>query len=298
MYSAVGDEEACATIHCALRLGLTLLDTAPLYGHGLAEARLGSALATVPRDAYILATKVGYVVRDVTPAAHACERGPAPEPPRDYSFDGAMRSASGSLERLRLDRIDILHIHDPEDHFREAMEGAYRALDQLRAQGVVRAIGAGMNQPGRLVEFALAGDFDCFLLAGRYTLLDQAGLQRLLPLCLERGIAIFVGGPFNSGILADPYDANVRFDYEPAAQAWVDKARRIDAVCERHGVPLKAAAIQFPLAHPAVASVLTGARSTAEIEENVRMANLAISPELWAELKAEGLLPEEAPTPG
>jgi D-threo-aldose 1-dehydrogenase len=214
----------------------------------------------------------------------------------DFSYDGVMRSLEESLERLGLDRVDVLHIHDPDDHYDEALAGAYRALDRLRSEGTIGAVGAGMNQSAMLARFAREADFDCFLLAGRYTLLDQSGLADLLPLCEERGISIIVGGVYNSGLLADPRPG-APFDYEPAAAELVDRAVRLRDVCARHGVPLKAAAIQFPFGHAAVASVLTGARSPAELEENVAMFLHEIPPDMWDELRREQLLGEDVPTP-
>jgi D-threo-aldose 1-dehydrogenase len=214
----------------------------------------------------------------------------------DFSYDGVMRSFEESLIRLGMERIDVLHIHDPDNHFNQALEGAYRALDSLRDDGLISAVGAGMNQVEMLTRFAREADFDCFLLAGRYTLLDQTGGDELLPLCLERGIAIIAGGVYNSGILADP-TPGTHYNYQPASAELLDRAQRIAGVCSRHGVPLKAAAIQFPLGHPAVNSVLIGCRSAAEVEENVRMFETPIPSQLWEELKAEHLLPAEAPVP-
>src|SRR5947209_4555710 len=207
-----------------------------------------------------------------------------------------MRSVEESLARLGMDRIDILHIHDPDDHYEEAISGAYRALDRLRAGGSIAAIGAGMNQAEMLARFAREADFDCFLLAGRYTLLDQIALRELLPLCVERDIAVIAGGVYNSGILANP-GPGAHYDYTPAPPELIERAQRIEAVCSRHGVPLKAAAIQFPLGHPAVACVVIGSRSVAELEENVDMFRHPIPADLWQELKFERLLPEEAPVP-
>jgi len=184
-----------------------------------------------------------------------------------------------------MDRIAILHIHDPDDHYEEAISGAYRALDRLRAGGSIAAVGAGMNQAEMLTRFAREADFDCFLLAGRYTLLDRIALKELLPVCVERGIAIIAGGVFNSGILADPKPGTT-YNYSVAPPQLVDRAARLNAICKRHGVDLKAAAIQFPLRHPAVALVLTGCRSVAEVEENVRMFETPIPEVLWDELDA------------
>jgi D-threo-aldose 1-dehydrogenase len=216
---------------------------------------------------------------------------------RDYSYDGAMRLVEGSLKRLGVDRIDILLIHDPDDHMQEAIDGTYRALRKLRDEGVVDAIGAGMNLADKLLWLAQRGQFDCFLCAGRYTLLDQSALDELLPECDKQGIGIMIGGPYNSGLLANPYAENATFNYSAAGSEWVTKARRINEVCTRHGVSLQAAALQFPLAHPAVDTVLTGGRSIRELSQNARAFSAPIPPDLWAELKHERLLRAEAPVP-
>jgi D-threo-aldose 1-dehydrogenase len=294
LYEPVSDEQAYATIRNARELGLNLFDTAPLYGDGTAEMRLGAVIADWPRDSYVLTTKVGFDIQE--------GRRPLDDwhfyvyAPRDFSYDGVLRNLDRSLRRMRVNRIDIVHIHDADDHFAEAMNGAYRALDRLRSEGVIRAVSAGMNQAEMLARFAREGDFDCFLLAGRYTLLEQGALDTLLPICLQKRISILIGGVYNSGILADPHAPIPNYNYQPAAEALVSKARRIDAVCKRYGVPIKAAAIQFPAAYPAVAAVLCGARSAAEMQENVQLFQLPIPPRLWEELKAERLLPEAAAT--
>jgi D-threo-aldose 1-dehydrogenase len=214
----------------------------------------------------------------------------------DFSYDGVMRSVEESLKRLQLDRVDMLYIHDPDHDYDAALTGAFKALDRLRGDGTVKAIGVGMNQTQMLVRFAREAAFDCFLVAGRYTLLDQEALVELIPECESRGISIIVGGVYNSGILANP-TAGAKFNYASAPPAILEKAQRIQAVCDRHGVPLMAAAIQFPLGNPIVASVLTGTRSVAEIEQNVAMFQVAIPAEMWQELRSEGLLPAEAPAP-
>jgi len=274
-------------VEAAWQAGIRFFDTAPLYGHGLAERRLGEVLRTKPRNEFVLATKVGRLLReDAPPDPSQSYKGvPAVNPVFDFSYDGVMRSVEESLTRLGLDRVDVLHIHDPDDHFDEALTGAYRALDRLRKEGSIKAVGAGMNQAEMPARFAREADFDCFLLAGRYTLLDRTGALELLPLCEERGIAIIAGGVFNSGILANP-GPGATFDYRAAPADLVRQAERLHATCERHGVELKAAAIQFPLRHPAVASVLTGCRSVAEVEENVRMFQVPIPGALWPELDA------------
>ena len=304
LYEPVADEAARETIDRAWELGVRFFDTAPLYGHGTSEQRVGAALSSRPRDELVLATKVGRLLRagappDESQLSGGFERWPAAPPVNpvfDFSYDGVLRSVGESLERLGLDRVDVLHIHDPDDHYDEALRGAYRALDRLRAEGTIRAVGAGMNQAPMLVRFAREADFDCFLVAGRYTLLDQSALPELLPLCRERGIAVILGGVFNSGILADPRPG-ATYDYSLAAPELVERARRIADVCARHRVPLKAAALQFPLAHPAVTSLLLGARSVAELEENLALLRLELPGELWTDLHREQLLAAEAPTP-
>jgi D-threo-aldose 1-dehydrogenase len=298
LYEEVAEEQALQVIERAWETGIRHFDTAPLYGHGLAEIRLGKALHDKPRDEFVLASKVGRLLRaDAPPEPGQLFRGvPAVNPVFDFSYDGVMRSVDESLERLQLERIDILHIHDPDNHFEEALHGAYRALDRLRSEGVIRAVGAGMNQAEMLVSFAREGNFDCFLLAGRYTLLDQVAIKELLPLCVERGIAIIAAGVYNSGILADP-KPGARYNYVPAPQELLERARRIRAVCDRHGVPLKAAAIQFPPAHPAVGCVVVGCRSVAQLDESREMFELEIPPVLWQDLRAEGLLQKGVPTP-
>ena len=214
----------------------------------------------------------------------------------DYSHDGVLRSVDESLERLGVDRIDILYIHDPDTHWEQAIGEAYPALERLRAEGVVRAIGVGMNQVGMLERFAREGDFDVLLVANRYTLLDQEASTGLFPLCQSRGIAVVLGGVFNSGILADPRPGS-RFGYLPADDAVVESVHRLRDVCERHGVPLRAAAIQFALAHPAATSLLAGVRTVAQLDDYPMLMRHSIPAQLWDELKAEGLLPENAVTP-
>jgi D-threo-aldose 1-dehydrogenase len=221
---------------------------------------------------------------------------PDVRPVFDYSRDGVMRSVEASLERTGLDRLDILWIHDPDAHWKQAIEEAYPALAELRSQGVVSAIGAGMNQAEMLARFAREGDFDAFMCAGRYTLLDQAALTDLLPVCLDKEIAIVIAGAMNSGLLANP-SRESHFDYRPALEPWVTRALQLDAACERHGVPLRAAALQFVFGHPAVAAVAAGVRTIAHLDDTVAMLRVPIPDDLWDELRSAGLLPAEAPTP-
>jgi D-threo-aldose 1-dehydrogenase len=309
MYTAMTEGSAALTLQTAYAHGVRYFDTAPLYGHGLSELRTGSGLRAFADDTVIVSTKVGWRLRP----AHG---GPAEAGLfqsitaftrfNDYSFDGAMRSFEDSLHRLGVDRIDILLIHDADrrnqgerqpEVFRAAMDGAYRALLSLREQGLVRAIGCGLNEWEACEQFARAGDFDCFLLAGRYTLLEQESLATFLPLCEQRGIGIILGGPYNSGILASGAVKDAWFNYAPAPDEILDKVARIEALCARFSVPLKAAALQFPLHHPCVASVIPGTRSPEELQENLRMLETEIPPELWRDLKAQDLIHASAPTP-
>ena len=311
LFEAVTDEDAIATVSRAWDLGVRTFDVAPLYGYGAAERRIGMALAGRPRDKYVISTKVGRLVRpadaippgaDVDPQAFDGREDafyPRTEPVQivfDYSADGVRRSIEESLERLRLDRIDVALIHDPDDHWEQAIGEAWPALARMREEGTIRAVGAGMNQSAMLARFAREGDFDVFLVAGRYTLLDQDALAELLPLCVERGIGVFIGGVMNSGVLADPRQGS-RFNYVPASPAIVDRARRIGEVCERHDVPLRAAAIQFPLAHSAVVSLIAGVRRIAHLDEYPELMRRRIPDALWADLRAEGLIAAAAPVP-
>jgi D-threo-aldose 1-dehydrogenase len=300
LFAPVPEEDATATVRAALEAGLTYVDTAPHYGLGLAERRLGRLLAGVPRDRFVVSTKVGRLVRPLAPGETADPEGFADSPPArrvwDLSGDGVRRSLEESLERLGLDRVDILLLHDPDDHEREAYEQALPALIGLRDQGVVTAIGAGMNQAEMLTRFVRDLDIDVVLVAGRYSLLDQRALAELLPTCAARGTAVVVGGVFNSGLLADPRPG-ATFDYAPAPPELVDRAARLAEVCARHGTPLRAAALAFPFGHPAVTSVLVGARSAAEVQDAVACFEWPVPGELWADLVATGLLPADVPNP-
>jgi D-threo-aldose 1-dehydrogenase len=311
LFEPVAEDAAIATVRHAWDLGIRSFDTAPLYGYGASERRTGAALRDRPRDAFVLSTKVGRLVRDgsAVPAGADIDRqvldgredafyvreGPV-RLVFDYSADGVRRSIEESLERLGLDRIDIALLHDPDDHWPAAIGEAWPALERLRAEGVIGAVGAGMNQSAMLARFARETDMDVFLLAGRYTLLDQGALESLLPLCVERGVAVLVGGVMNSGVLADPRPGS-RFDYAPAPPEVLERARRIGEVCARHDVPLRAAAMQFPLAHPAVVSLVAGVRTPGHLDEYPAMLALPIPAALWAELRAEGLLAPGAPVP-
>ena len=299
LFTEVQESDADATIDAALGAGVTFVDTAPHYGLGVAERRLGRRLARGPRDRFVLSTKVGRLVRPLEAGEMADPEGftatPRAKRVWDFSRDGVRRSLDESLARLGLDRIDVALVHDPDNHEREAAEYALPALAELRDQGVVRAIGAGMNQAEMLTRFVRELDLDLVLIAGRYSLLDQGALAELLPACIERGVAVVIGGVFNSGLLADPRPG-ATFDYAPAPPELVERAGRLQAVCARHGVPLRAAALAFPFGHPAVASVLVGARTAAEVQDAVVMLGRPVPAELWAELVAEDLLPGHVPT--
>jgi D-threo-aldose 1-dehydrogenase len=295
LYRAIGDEEARATVDAAWERGIRYFDTAPHYGLGLSERRLGDALAGRPRDEYVLSTKVGRLLEPVAPVTGRDDEGfDVPATHRrvwDFSREGVLRSLESSLERLGLDRLDLVYLHDPDAHWRDALEHAYPALEELRAQGVVAGIGAGMNQTAMLADFARHTDMDTFMLAGRYTLVEQGALDELLPLCEERGIDVVAAGVFNSGLLAcaEP-SAGARYDYDRAPEALVERARSIAEACAGHGTDLPSAAIAFPLRHPAVVSVCVGARSAAQVERNVDLYERGVPEGLWAALRARGLL--------
>ncbi len=303
LYGGTARDEAIALIRRAHELGIAYFDTAPLYGSGRSEARYSAVLPGLARDSFVVSTKVGRVlelanVGDTSPVGD--DGLPALEPVFDLSRDGILRSLEESLRRLNLDSVEILYLHDPdfeEGLEKRAMASALPAMVELREQGVVRAIGCGMNQwqmPARFIE---AFDLDIVLLAGRFTLLDHDAYDEFLPLCLRRGVKLAIGGPYNSGILARDLDGPVSFNYEQAPREMIDRARALKAVCDRHEVDLKAAALQYVLAHPTVASAIPGVQTVAELEENVRMASAEIPGQLWAELKAEGLIPADAATP-
>ncbi len=297
LYSDGGDEAAADTLAAAVEAGIRYVDTAPFYGHGLSEHRVGAGLRRLPGDAMVLSTKVGRLLRPARDAPPpSMFSAPLPfTPVFDYSYGATMRSLEDSYQRLGRARIDLALIHDcnPRWHgeayqrrFAEAMDGAYRALDELRGAGIIRAFGVGVNDPDVCLEFARAGRFDCFMLAGRYTLLDQSGLDALLPHCEREGIGILVAAPFNSGILATGAVAGARYFYEPAAPAILERVRRIEEVCRRHAVPLAAAALRFPLGHPAVTSVVVGCSDRAEVLANAGLIRQPIPDALWAELRA------------
>jgi D-threo-aldose 1-dehydrogenase len=309
LYGELDDGTAIAAVERALALGVNLVDTSPLYGHGLSEHRCGTAIRRVPRDQVVVCTKVG---RWMDPF-HGRGDGSGfvgGQPHRaviDYSHDGTLRSVEQSLLRLSTDRLDLLLIHDVdvwthgaaaiEDRFREAMAGAYVALDRLRSEGVVKGIGIGVNEAEMCVRFAQAGSFDTMLLAGRYSLLEQPALEHFLPLAQQQGIAVLLGGVFNSGILATGAVKGAKYNYQDAPPDILAKVARIQRVCDAHGVALPTAALHFALGHPAVASVVLGAQSPQEVERNVASLASVVPAALWSDLKAEHLLDAQAPVP-
>ena len=309
---AAADESAAAALHGGVRY----FDTAPLYGVGLSEQRLGQALRQARRDELVISTKVGYTLTPIAAAEHG-DFGPFVDVPPvetafDFSRDAILRGMEESLQRLQTDRIDIVLIHDPDEgvtlfepeldpyarsHFGQVMAEAYPALDQLRSEGVIRALGLGMNQWGMLADFARAGDFDCFLLAGRYTLLEQEPLAEFFPLCQEKDIRIIIGGPFNSGILVRGAVAGATYNYAEAPPEILERVGRIERVCAAHGVALPAAALQFPFGHPTVAATIPGASSVAELNENITHFETEIPVGFWEQLREEGLIDAAAPVP-
>jgi len=302
LYTPIDDETAAAAVDAAWDEGIRYFDTAPHYGLGVSERRLGAALRDRPRAEYVVSTKVGRILEPVeNPSGDDLADGgfavPATHWRRwDFSADGVERSLTASLERLGLDRIDVAYIHDPDYHAAQALTEAYPALERLRAQGVVGAIGVGMNQAEMLTQFVRETDVDVVLLAGRYTLLDQRGLDELLPEAARRGTSVVVGGVFNSGLLADPRRSST-YDYGTVPEEILTKALRMQVVCQKHGVPLRAAALQFPFGHPAIASVLIGSRTDAEVRDAVQMATEPVPPLVWTDLRGAGLLPDRVPVP-
>jgi D-threo-aldose 1-dehydrogenase len=310
LYRDLTEEEAQATVDAAWDAGLRFFDTAPHYGHTKAEHRLGAALRRRPRSEFVLSTKVG---RHFVPRTHPYDgsegwQDPLPfEAIYDYTRDGILRSFEDSQQRLGIVEIDILLVHDigrfthgdrNAHYWRQLTEGGgFRALDELRSAGVVKALGFGVNERELILEAMREFDIDCALLAGRYTLLEQAPLDDLLPACVERRVSLLLGGAFNSGILAHGLSGDRKFNYGDAPPEVVERVAKLEAVCRGFNVPLAAAALQFPYAHPAVATVLNGARNPAEVRENVASFEVAIPAGLWAALRDEGLIDPRAPLP-
>ena len=311
--AAISDAEAVALSDAAYEGGVRYFDTSPFYGYGRSELRMGAALRNKPREEFVLSTKVGRILHAMKPGekkpADFRDNGlPGFTPVFDYTYDGVMRSLEHSHLRLGLAKIDIALIHDVDfwtikdrkvldERFKTVMDGGFKALDELRKTGVIGAIGVGINESDTSLRFVKAGDFDCMLLAGRYTLLEQGGLEEFLPECSRRGVSVILGGPYNSGILTGGVTDTATHDYAQAPANLIDKARKIEAVCKRHGVELGAAAMQFPLFHPAFCAVIPGALSIREVKQNVGRMSVKIPSDLWSELKREKLLDPAAPTP-
>ncbi|MEU8906850.1 aldo/keto reductase [Streptomyces mirabilis] len=302
LFTAVSDEQAYETVDAAWSGGIRYYDTAPHYGIGLSERRLGTALRDRPRAEYTLSTKVGRLLEPTGADAGGDDLADGFAVPAthrrvwDFSAAGVRRCIEASLERLGLDRLDIVYLHDPDDHAEQAFHEGYPALERLRSEGVVGAIGAGMNQAEMLTRFVRDTDVDVVLCAGRYTLLDHDALSELLPAAQERGTSVVIGGAFNSGLLADPRPG-ATYNYATAPAELLDRALRLKEIAERHGTTLRAAALAFPAAHPAVASVLAGARSAHEVRDCVEQFTTQVPEDCWRELREAKLLPEDAPVP-
>ena len=313
LYRVLSDNEASSTVTAALNEGVNYFDTAPYYGFGLSERRLGDVLRPQDREGLVISSKVGRLLKPKKGINSNAERhgfrSPMPfEPVYDYSYDGVMRSFEASLQRLGTSHIDILLIHDiGEDthgekgnyYFKQAMDGGYRALDELRGHGLIKAVGLGVNEY-KVCEAAMDyGQFDCFLLAGRYTLLEQEALETFLPKCLSHGASLIIGGAYNSGILAQGTRSGSipTYNYEPAPSAIIDRVRKIEAVCEAYDVLLPEAALQFPLAHPAVACVIPGLGKTKYVKKTMDYYRKSIPDDFWAAMQGEGLLAADAPVP-
>ena len=276
------ESNAIETLQTAYNEGIRYFDTAPYYGTGISEIYFGKFLSSVKRNSFVISTKVGRLIENQ-------------EIRFDYTREGILRSLDESLKRLNLDHIDIALIHDPDDHYRQALNESFPTLSDLKSQGIIKAIGCGMNQWQMLLEFANNADFDCFLLAGRYTLLDHSAMYSLMPKCLEKNISIILGGPYNSGILASDFKSESTYFYEPSPTKVTEKARLIKKVCDKYEVPLKAASLQFGLNHPSVVSTIPGPSNPNELKENLKMVNIAINNDLWKELKDKKLIDLECP---
>ncbi|MCD7445087.1 aldo/keto reductase [Streptomyces lincolnensis] len=299
LYTEVSEEQAHQAVTAAWERGVRYFDTAPHYGLGLSERRLGEALRQHSRAEYTVSTKVGRRLEPSGAGGDDLANGFAvPATHRrvwDFTADGVRRTLEASLERLGLDRVDVVYLHDPDDHAEQAFREGYPALEKLRSEGVVGAIGAGMNQAEMLTRFVRDTDVDVVLCAGRYTLLDQSALADLLPAAVERGVSVVIGGAFNSGLLADPRPG-ATYNYAQAPGELLDRALRMKAVAERHGITLRAAALAFCAAHPAVASVLAGARSAAEVHDCADQFATPVPAAFWHELRDTGLLATEEPS--
>jgi D-threo-aldose 1-dehydrogenase len=303
MYTVAHNDAAQKAIRSAYEAKVRYFDTAPMYGFGKSERLYGSVLKDQPRDSFVLSTKVGRLILAGKPTPETQDTCFVDIDDAyavfDYSRDGVLRSLEESRKRLGIDKIDIVYIHDPDvdDSFQQALDEAFPTLAELRSQGVIGAIGAGMNQAEMLRDFAKNADFDCFLLAGRYTLLDQIALKELLPLCQQKNISIIIGGAYNSGILATGAVEGAHYNYTPAPPEIMEKTRKIESVCKRFNVSMKAAALQFPFGHPTVVSNIPGVKTKERFEENLSLFTDPIPADFWAALKEEKLLVPEAPVP-
>jgi D-threo-aldose 1-dehydrogenase len=311
LYRKVRDDDAQATLHAAWQAGIRYFDTAPQYGLGRAEQRVGTALPNFDVAKLTLSTKVGRLLLDCEPeevTPEAFVDVPQKRIVFDYTYEGIMKSFEESTARLGTDQIDILMLHDidagthgqdgEDRNLRQLFSGGgYRALSDLKDSGHIAAIGAGVNAWEICEKLLHEADFDTFLLAGRYTLLEQEPLKSFLPLCVERDVGIILGGPYNSGILATGPIDGARYNYEPASPEILERVEKIATVCAAHDTPLIAAALQFPLAHPAVKTVIPGASNAQEVHQNLAIFERAIPTTLWADLKSERLIDQNAPTP-
>lgn len=295
LYRATPDEEALAAVTAAWDAGVRYFDTAPHYGLGLSERRLGVALRDRPRDEYVLSSKVGrLLVPNENPTGVDSDGFAVPDDVRrqwDFSRDGVLRSIEATLDRTGLDRLDIVYVHDPDQHWQQAADEAMPALAQLRDEGVIGAIGAGMNQSAMLARFLRETPADLVMLAGRYTLLDQGALDDVLPAALEHGKSVVAVGVFNSGLLAnDQPAAGMKYDYQAAPEHLVARAQAIADVCQQHGTTLPAAAIAFPFTHPVVVNVTLGMRTPQQVARNIELYRKPIPEVLWADLRSQGLI--------
>jgi len=310
IYEVLDDQTAIDTVTAAAAGGITLFDTAPLYGQGSAEHRVGTALRRRPKGSFVVSTKVGRLLSPAPAGRVRTTRyvgGLEFNVTNDYTYDAAMRSHEHSLMRLGLPKVDVLLIHDADawthgpvegpKRYREAMDGAYRALEKLRSEGVITGIGIGVNDPVYAAKYLTDGDFDCLLVAGRYSLLEQPALAEVLPIAARKNVGVMLGGVFNSGILATGPIAGARYNYTPAPEDILARVSAIERVCRAHGVPLATAAMHFPLGHPAVSSIVLGAVRPHEVERNIAAMAATVPAALWADLKSEKLLAADAPVP-
>ncbi|NQZ82672.1 MAG: aldo/keto reductase [Colwellia sp.] len=313
LYQTVPDKEAQATLSAAIDSGINLFDTAPRYGAGLSERRVGDALRSLDKESYVLSTKVGRILKpdakaDINQLRHGFLTPMPFDAHYDYTYDGIIRSFEDSQQRLGLAEIDILLVHDlgaythgkdDRHYFKQFESSGYKALEELRKNGLIKAVGLGVNEVEICERVMNIGQFDCFLLAGRYSLLEQSPLHQFLPKCEAHGVSIILGGPYNSGILATGVRGKTipHFDYEPAPKHIIDKVAKIETVCDEYQVTLAAAALQFPLGHAAVSSVIPGLGNAKRVEKTLALFSEHIPSEFWQQLKDENLLNQEAPLP-